>query len=64
MGASEEYQLERYAAVACGAEGPENCRHEWNAAHPDDPVTKEEQEAFTKSMYAALEKGKGDSHEV
>lgn len=41
-----EYQIERLAAVVCGDRDTANCRHAWNQAHPDDPVTEEEQRAF------------------
>jgi hypothetical protein len=44
--ADHDYAFDRLAAVACGAEGASNCRHEWNAAHPEDPVTEAEQQAF------------------
>ena len=37
----EEY--ERLAALYCGAEGDDNCRHIWNAAHPEDQITEDDQ---------------------
>lgn len=42
----EDYRLARLAAVVCHAEGDENCRHAWNADHPDDVVSVEEQRAW------------------
>lgn len=43
-------QNERFAVVACGAEGVRNCRHAWNEEHPDNPVTEDEQRAFEDSI--------------
>jgi hypothetical protein len=52
----QEYAIERSAVVACGDHDAhhENCRHAWNAAHPDDPVTEEEQLAFQQTVMAGL----------
>jgi hypothetical protein len=50
------YRIERDAAVSCGDHDPdhENCRHAWNAAHPDDPVTEEEQHAFEERVIQSI----------
>jgi hypothetical protein len=47
--------MPRIAAVACHAKGEGNCRHGWNAAHPnDEPITVAEQEAFEDSTLAKI----------
>jgi len=53
------YQHARFAVVTCGEEGPENCRHEWNATHPDDQVTEEEQARFVEEVLEGIR----DDHE-
>jgi hypothetical protein len=50
----DHYAVVRLAAVACGREGADHCRHEWNAQHPDDPVTEAEQQAWTEKTLAAM----------
>lgn len=39
----DAYRYARLAVVMCGSPGEDNCRVEWNAEHPDDQVTEQEQ---------------------
>jgi hypothetical protein len=45
---------EREGAVSCAADDRDtkhpNCRHAWNAAHPDDPITEAEQAAYQAAI--------------
>lgn len=46
----------KMAALFCGAPGENNCRHDWNRAHPDDQITEEDQQRAQDWLVKALEK--------
>jgi hypothetical protein len=61
MTTDQDYHDRRFAAVACGVEGPDNCRFDWNTEHPDDVITWAEQQEFEVQVVAKL-RGHTDPH--